>query len=478
MNFHVLTLFPEMIRQGLSESIIGRAAEKGLIFVNPVNIRDFTRDIHRKVDDYPYGGGAGLLMQAQPVCDAHRYVREQIGRTKKVRTIYLTPQGRTFDQRMAEELAEEEELIFLCGHYEGIDERALEQIVTDPVSLGDFVLTGGELPAMVMIDAISRLVPGVLHNDSSATEESFSGYLLEYPQYTRPEVFEGKAVPGELLTGNHRLIQAWRRKQAEERTAVRRPDLYARYAELLACEQQLLKNKLLHRDMLELISRGRAELVCRGADYAVLRDRRSGIYEITAAHGSEQELAVIEEALQKEQKMGRTISCVMAHQQAIGVRLEEAFALKQTRCFTQWVYTRKEVLPVRGADVRRLTRAQLPEIQAYAAALTLTEKQLAERLDAGAVLGIFAEGKLAGFAGEYVEGGMGMLYVRPRYREKGFARALESSLINQTLQRGYTPFCQVEEGNQAISRIQEKLGLYPAAGRVWQLEPVPVPVKK
>lgn len=468
MNFHVLTLFPEMIRQGLSESIIGRAVQKGLISINPVNIRDFTQDAHRKVDDYPYGGGAGLLMQAQPVCDAHRYVREQIGKAKTVRTIYLTPQGRTFDQRMAEELAEEEELIFLCGHYEGIDERALEQVVTDPVSLGDFVLTGGELPAMVMIDAISRLVPGVLHNDSSATDESFSGYLLEYPQYTRPEVFEGRPVPGELLTGNHRLIQDWRRKQAEERTAIRRPDLYAHYTELLACKQLLLKNKLHHRDMLELINRGRAELVCMGEAYAVLRDRRSGIYEITAVRGSEQELAAIEEALRKEQESGRRISCVMAHQQEIGERLAEAYDLKQTQCFVQWVYTRKEVLPMRGADVRRLTRAHLSQIQTCIAALT--ERQLIERLDAGAVLGIFAEEELAGFGGEYAEGGMGMLYVLPRYRGKGFAGMLESSLINQTLQRGDTPFCQIEEGNLTAVRIQEKLGLYPAAGRVWRHE--------
>ena len=211
MNFHVLTLFPDMIRKGLSDSIMGRAAEKGLITVDAVDIRDFTQDKHRKVDDYPYGGGAGLLMQAQPVCDAHRFLREKIGADRKVRTLYLTPQGKTFNQRMAEELSREAELIFLCGHYEGIDERVLEEIVTDYVSIGDYVLTGGELPAMVMVDAISRMVPGVLSNEESGETESFEGKLLEYPQYSRPEVWQGKAVPEILLSGNQKKIREWRR---------------------------------------------------------------------------------------------------------------------------------------------------------------------------------------------------------------------------------------------------------------------------
>lgn len=468
MNFHVLTLFPDMINRGLSESIIGRAVQKGLISINPVNIRDFTKEAHGKVDDYPYGGGAGLLMQAQPVCDAHRFVREQIGADKAVRTVYLTPQGRTFDQRMAEELAEEEELIFLCGHYEGIDERALEQIVTDPVSLGDFVLTGGELAAMVMIDAISRLVPGVLHNDNSALEESFSGYLLEYPQYTRPEVFEGKAVPGELLTGNHRLIREWRKKKAEEYTVLRRPDLYARYTELLACKQQLLKNKLHHRDMLELIERGRAELVGCGESYVLLRDRRSGTYELTVTCGTEQEWKEIQEALEGEVRQGREISRVLTHQQAGNRKLEEAFALHRTKCYTQWVYTRKEALPVRNAEVRRLTREFMPQIQPYVTAYS--DKGLLERLDSGAFYGVFAESELAGFVGEHIEGAMGMLFVLPEYRGQGYAEALESSLINHTLQRGYTPFCQLEEDAFLLGRLQEKLGLYRAADSLWKLE--------
>ena len=177
MNFHILTLFPDMVEQGLKTSILGRAVEAGHISLEAVNIRDYTLDKHKKVDDYPYGGGAGMLMQAQPVFDAYKAVEQRI--STKPRVIFLTPQGKTFNQEMAEEFAKEEDLIFLCGHYEGIDERVLEEIVTDEVSIGDYVLTGGELASMVMIDAVARLVPGVLNNDESAHTESFHNDLLE-----------------------------------------------------------------------------------------------------------------------------------------------------------------------------------------------------------------------------------------------------------------------------------------------------------
>lgn len=227
MNYHVLTLFPDMIHSGLHTSILGRAIEKGIISVETVDIRDYTEDKHRKVDDYPYGGGAGMVMQAEPVFRACKAIQSQI--RGKARVIYVTPQGRVFDQSVAEELAREEELIFLCGHYEGIDERVLEETVTDYVSIGDYVLTGGELPAMVMIDAISRLVPGVLSNDTSAEIESFHDNLLEYPQYSRPEVWRGKPVPSVLLSGNHDRIEDWRKEQSILRTKRRRPDLYETY---------------------------------------------------------------------------------------------------------------------------------------------------------------------------------------------------------------------------------------------------------
>lgn len=223
MNFHILTLFPEMVMQGLHTSIIGRAAEKGLLSIEAVNIRDFTQDKHKKVDDYPYGGGAGMLMQAQPVYDAWSSVAERIGCAP--RTVYLTPQGAVFHQAMAKEFAGEQDLILLCGHYEGIDERVLEEIVTDYVSIGDYVLTGGELPAMVLTDAVSRMVPGVLTNDDSGCTESFEGNLLEYPQYSRPEEWHGKKVPPVLLSGNHQRVDEWRREQSIKRTLERRPDM-------------------------------------------------------------------------------------------------------------------------------------------------------------------------------------------------------------------------------------------------------------
>lgn len=259
MNFHILTLFPEMVENGLKTSIIGRAVAGGLISIEAVNIRDFAFNKHQSVDDYPYGGGAGMLMQAEPVYLAYKDIEERIQKRiqnakmqnaeteeqdaevkvqnagiqdaetvspdKKLRVVYLSPQGKTFDQKMAEELAEEEDLVLLCGHYEGIDERVLEEIVTDYVSIGDYVLTGGELPAMVMVDTISRLVPGVLHNDVSAEFESFQDNLLEYPQYSRPEEWHGKKVPPVLLSGHHANIEKWRREQSILRTYERRPDL-------------------------------------------------------------------------------------------------------------------------------------------------------------------------------------------------------------------------------------------------------------
>lgn len=241
MHFHVLTLFPEMIAQGLGTSITGRAIESGAIQLSAVNIRDFSENKHNRVDDYPYGGGAGMVMQAGPVYKAYLSVCEKIVSSKPVRVIYLTPQGEVFHQTMAQKLAQEEELIFLCGHYEGIDERVLDKIVTDHVSIGDYVLTGGELPAMVMMDAISRLVPGVLNNEESAQFDSFQDNLLEYPQYTRPAVWENMETPGVLLSGHHQKVEEWRREQSLLRTMKRRPELL-RTARLSEKEKKWLKD--------------------------------------------------------------------------------------------------------------------------------------------------------------------------------------------------------------------------------------------
>ena len=229
MNYYVLTLFPQMILDGLNTSIIGRAVKKGLLSLEAINIRDYADNKHGKVDDYPYGGGAGMVMQAQPVYGAYEALCKRIER--KPRLIYLTPQGRPFHQEMAKEMAKEKELIFLCGHYEGIDERVLEEVVTDYISIGDYVLTGGELPAMVMMDCISRFVPGVLSNESSGEWESFQNDLLEYPQYSRTKEWRGKEVPDVLLSGHHEKIEQWRQNQSKERTKKWRPDLYIKYKE-------------------------------------------------------------------------------------------------------------------------------------------------------------------------------------------------------------------------------------------------------
>lgn len=248
MNFHVMTLFPEMIDNAANTSILGRAIAKGLLTIEAVDIRKYTDNKHNRVDDYTYGGGAGMLMQAQPIYDCYQEIISKISEKrcgngcqlvstvdeeskakKRIRTVYMTPQAPVFNQAMAKEFALEEDIIFLCGHYEGIDERVLEEIVTDYISIGDYVLTGGELPALVCMDAISRMVPGVLGNEVSGETESFDDGLLEYPQYSRPEEWRGKKVPDVLMSGHHANIEKWRHEQSLIRTKERRPDLYESY---------------------------------------------------------------------------------------------------------------------------------------------------------------------------------------------------------------------------------------------------------
>ncbi|HAJ73691.1 MAG TPA: tRNA (guanosine(37)-N1)-methyltransferase TrmD [Lachnospiraceae bacterium] len=221
MKFHVLTLFPEMIRNITETSIVGRAVKSNLIDVNTVNMRDFSVNRHMRVDDYPYGGGAGMVIEAEPVYRAIMSVKQHTD----TRVIYMTPQAEVLNQTKVEELALEDEIIILCGHYEGIDERVLQECVTDYISIGDYVLTGGELGAAVLIDAVSRFVPGVLSNDESSQFESHQDNLLEYPHYTRPEKWHGHSVPGVLLSGDHRKIEEWRLEKSKERTLERRPDL-------------------------------------------------------------------------------------------------------------------------------------------------------------------------------------------------------------------------------------------------------------
>lgn len=222
MRFFVLTLFPEMIIDGLNHSMIKRATDAGIIEIIPVDIRDFSNNKHRHVDDYPYGGGAGMVMQPQPVYDAYMSIKDK---AIDAPVIYMTPQGKTFNQHIATKLSKKKDIVLLCGHYEGIDERVIEEIVTDEISMGDFVLTGGELGAMTVIDCVSRLIPGVLNKEESFMEESFSNGLLEYPQYTRPEIFLDKKVPEVLLSGHHGNIDKWRRQRSVENTYKKRPEL-------------------------------------------------------------------------------------------------------------------------------------------------------------------------------------------------------------------------------------------------------------
>ena len=226
MRIDILTLFPEMFDGVLSASMLGRAQANGLLDIRVHNIRDYTDNKHRKADDYPFGGGAGLIMMAQPIYDCMDFVLEG----ERAHRILMTPRGRTLNQKIAKELSGEDRLVLLCGHYEGVDERVME-IIDDEISVGDYVLTGGELPAMVLVDCVSRLIPGVLGSDESAADESFSEDLLEYPQYTRPASFRGMDVPEILLNGHHAKIQAWRLEQARLKTALNRPDLLSEATE-------------------------------------------------------------------------------------------------------------------------------------------------------------------------------------------------------------------------------------------------------
>ncbi|WP_250278512.1 tRNA (guanosine(37)-N1)-methyltransferase TrmD [[Clostridium] colinum] len=239
MNYYVLTLFPEMIYNGLNHSIIKKALENKIININCINIRDFSNNKHKQVDDYAYGGGAGMVIKPEPVYNSYLSIKDKVEKNTKV--LYMTPQGKPFNQKMAENLSKEKDLIILCGHYEGIDERVIEEIVTDEISIGDFILTGGELPAMMLIDSISRLVPNVLGKEESFLNESFSNNLLEHPNYTRPFIFNDKKVPDILLSGNHKKIEEWKKQNSLITTYKKRPELL-KNCKLTEEEQNFLNN--------------------------------------------------------------------------------------------------------------------------------------------------------------------------------------------------------------------------------------------
>lgn len=452
MKFHILSLFPEMVRQGLETSIIGRAMDRHLIELDTVNIRDFTQEKHGRVDDYPYGGGAGMLMQAQPVFDAWKSVCGD----SDIRTVYVTPQGEPFTQKKAQELAGEEELVILCGHYEGIDERALEETVTDYISIGDYVLTGGELAAMVIVDAVARLVPGVLGNETSAEAESFHGDLLEYPQYSRPEVWHGKKVPDVLLSGNHGKVNQWRLERAKERTAAVRPDLYRKYEEKQAVIRRLSKDKRNHIHIMESLGRGRGEILYSKGEQLLVFDREAKVCMLLSGDDGETEelLAVIPEQTKRS----------VAVQEQLAKKLQDKGFAVRRKC-SQYLYTAGQSLPVRYRDIRRLGPEYLTDVSGHYP--PETEAYLKERIMAGVMYGAFADGRLIGLIGTHDEGSMGMLYVEEQYRRQGIGEALLSYNINRILERGWIPYGHVPEGNTAAERLLEKLGLYRAGRMLW-----------
>lgn len=468
MNFHILTLFPEMVSNGLNTSIIGRAAEKGQISIDAVNIRDFSENKHKKVDDYPYGGGAGMLMQAQPVYDAYKSVADTIPEKNKKRVIYVTPQGYTFNQRMAEDFAKSDDLIFLCGHYEGIDERVLEEVVTDYVSIGDYVLTGGELAAMVMIDSISRLVPGVLHNEVSAETESFHGYLLEHPQYTRPEIWHEKKVPEVLLSGNQKKIDDWKLEEAKKRTMERRPDLYDKYFELNECKEKMMLNKMLHMDMIEMINRGRAILVAKDNNSILLQDTETGYFH----HSGENKEFFI--TLPREVRL--SIKKIILHQEEMVAPVQKLLNLDNTLVCYQSVYTKRERLPITGLyrgdgqptedglTIRPLTMEYAEAVQEeYDRATYQKVKErgyIKNRIQSGCMYGAFLGDELAGFIGIHYDDSIGMMHVFEPYRGKHIGKALQTFMMNKMLEMGFTPYGQFLLGDEKSEELQKSLGMY------------------
>jgi len=464
-----------MIDACLKSSIIGRAAQRGILSLHAVDIRDFTLDKHKKVDDYPYGGGAGMLMQAQPVFDAWKGAAGD----RRVRTVYLTPQGMPFTQRKAEELAAEEELIFLCGHYEGIDQRVLEETVTDYISIGDYVLTGGELPALVMIDAIARLIPGVLGNESSAEEESFYNDLLEYPQYSRPEIWHDRRVPEVLLSGDHKRISRWRLEQSEKRTAQMRPDLYAKYERKQRLAGRLMKDKRNYIHMIESLKRGRAEILYWEGNDILLYDRRCTVCMISASsrETGERMLELIPEETRSVVTSQAFLNEMLCREEDSRMHPNEAhrkadmygkYEIHSECC--QLLYTQKVPLPVKHKDIRPLTMEHLDYVSEH---YSYDDRSYVEaRIREGVMYGAFVGNKPVGFVGMHNEGSLGLLYVEEAYRRHGIALSLESYMINRILEKGWIPYGHVIVGNEGSFALQERLGLYRSDKTVWWLERV------
>ena len=333
MKIDIMTLFPDAIDAMMGQSIMGRAQERGYIRITAHQIRDYTTNKQMQVDDYPYGGGRGAVMQADPLYRCWDHICQEAG--QRVHTIYLSPCGRVFNQEVAKELkARYDRLILVCGHYEGVDQRFLDECVDEEISMGDFVLTGGEIPAMAVADCLCRMVPGVLPEESCYTDESHWNGLLEYPQYTRPEVWEGKKVPDILLSGDHARIDKWRLEKAEERTKSLRPDLYEKYDLPGRALEYLLKNKMLHMDMIEDIRRGKADILAVREDGVLTKDRSGGVYRITAKTKD-----AGERLLSLTDPTGAVYVC---HQKFVLTSILERFGLKNFNECYQVIYPKKK----------------------------------------------------------------------------------------------------------------------------------------
>lgn len=458
MHFHVLTLFPEMILKGCDNSILKRASEKGLISIKAINIRDYTNDKHGKVDDYPYGGGAGMLMQAQPVYDAWKAVSDRVTKENnageaipKLRTVYVTPKGKPFTQDMAKEFAKERDLVLLCGHYEGIDERVLEEIVTDRISIGDYVLTGGELPAMVMIDAISRLVPGVLGSDESAETETFERELLEYPQYSRPVEWHGKKVPEILLSGDHKKIEEWRIKESEKLTREVRPDLYEKYSRNQEALSVLLKQKKENAYLIDGLLQGKVDLLgSQGSAFL-------GVHKVTKA------VMLCADGLEDGKQMlslvPRDCELFLHNCEELNEIIQKELGLEIGDACYQSVYTQRVSLPVAHKDIRPYPMSALEyAVENYGG--EPEREYLKDRIEKKDFFAAYEGDQIVGFSGVHAGGSLGLLFVDPAYRRGSVGSSLASYLVNISLSRGGLPYAHIRVKNEASLKMQEKMGLY------------------